>query len=72
MFLLKKLILPGFKRGFDIRNSLLSADELDNLFTSLGTASGTTAQTTILISGNPGSSTCDVTIATNKGFTVTT
>ena len=46
----------------------LSAAEINNIFTGLGTASG--AQT-ITVSGNIGSATCDPSIATAKGWTVT-
>ena len=64
---LGKLITPGCTIGIDITNNSMTASSLDDWFTSLGTANG--AQT-ITITGNPGASTCDTTIATNKGFTV--
>ena len=65
---LQRFIATGLTRGFTVANNLMSATELNNLFTSLGTASG--AQT-IVVTGNPGAATCNVSIATAKGFTVT-
>jgi surface protein len=65
---LQKFKATGLTRGITISNNLMSATEINNFFTSLGTASG--AQT-IVVTGNPGAATCDVTIATSKGFTVT-
>jgi hypothetical protein len=65
---LSKLIMPGMRIGFSIAGCNLTAQALNNLFTSLGTASG--AQT-IIVTGNPGAATCDTSIATNKGFAVT-
>lgn len=66
---IKRLVTPGLKRGIALINAQMSATALNEFFTSLGTAAG--AQT-ITIFGNPGASTCDTTIATAKGFTVTT
>jgi hypothetical protein len=68
IFSLQRFIATGLTRGITISGNLLSATEINNFFTSLGTASG--AQT-IVVTGNPGAATCDVTIATLKGFTVT-
>jgi hypothetical protein len=65
---LSKLIMPGMQIGFSIAGCNLTEDALNDLFTSLGTASGSQ---TIVVTGNPGASTCDTSIATNKGFTVT-
>ena len=65
---LQRFIATGLTRGITISNNLMSATELNNFFTSLGTASG--AQT-IVVTGNPGAATCNVSIATAKGFTVT-
>jgi surface protein len=65
---LQKFKATGLTRGITISNNLMSETEINNFFTSLGTASG--AQT-ITVTGNPGAATCDVTIATSKGFTVT-
>lgn len=64
---LQRFIATGLTRGVVVSNNLLSATELNNFFTSLGTAS--VAQT-IIVTGNPGAATCDTTIATTKGFTV--
>ena len=64
---LRSLILTDITVGFDIRYSMLEADALDALFTSLGTANGSQ---TITITNNPGAATCDTTIATNKGYTI--
>jgi surface protein len=65
---LQKFIATGLTRGITISNNLMSATEINNFFTSLGTASG--AQT-IVVTGNPGAATCNILIATAKGFTVT-
>lgn len=64
---LQQFTATGLTRAISIANNLLSATELNNFFTSLGTAAG--AQL-IQVQGNPGASTCDTTIATGKGFTV--
>jgi hypothetical protein len=66
---LSKLILNGMRWGFSIAQCNLTAQALNDLFDSLGTASGSQ---TIIVTGNPGAATCDTTIATAKGFTVTT
>jgi alanine-alpha-ketoisovalerate/valine-pyruvate aminotransferase len=65
---LSRLIMPGMTIGFSIAGCNLTAEALNDLFISLGTANG--AQT-IIVTGNPGAATCDTTIATSKGFTVT-
>ena len=65
---LSKLIMPGMTIGFHITGCNLTAQALNDLFNSLGTASG--AQE-IIVTGNPGASTCDTSIATAKGFSVT-
>lgn len=62
-----KIILNGLKVGISIAGNKLSATALNDLFTSLGTASGSQ---TITITGNPGAATCNPSIATSKGFTV--
>ena len=64
---LRKLITPGCTVGIDISDNSMTADALDAWFTSLGTATG--AQI-ITITDNPGTATCDTTIATGKGYTV--
>jgi len=66
---LRRLVTPGLRIGLSVINANMSADALNEFFTSLGTAS---ESQTITVTGNPGSSTCDTTIATGKGFTVTT
>ena len=66
-FWLEELILPGCETGFDITNSNMGATAIDALFTSLGTANGSQ---TITVIGNPGSGSCDTSIATDKGYTV--
>lgn len=66
---LRRLLLPGLKVGFILQWTAMQSEELNALFTSLGTASG--AQT-IDIRNNPGSLTCDVSIAVIKGYTILT
>jgi hypothetical protein len=65
---LKTLILTGLRVGITVDDCMLDAAAINAFFTSLGTASGSQ---TIFIRRNPGSATCDTTIATGKGFTVT-
>jgi hypothetical protein len=65
---LSKLIMPGMRIGFNISGSNMTTEALNDLFTSLGTASGSQ---TIIVTGNPGASTCDTSIATAKDFMVT-
>lgn len=59
----------GATRGFTLRGTQMDAAALNELMSNLGTASG--AQT-IDIRNNPGSATCDTSIATAKGWTVLT
>ena len=66
---LRRLVTPGITAGFALLYGAMQAQELNALFTSLGTASG--AQT-IDIRNQPGSATCDTSIATAKGYTVLT
>ena len=66
---LEDFLLTGCQIGFDITGSNMSATALDNLFTSLGNATGSQ---TITVTGNPGAATCNTSIATTKGFTVIT
>jgi len=66
--LLEEMELQGLTIGFSIVNARMTATALNNLMTSLGTASGSQ---TLNFRGNPGAATCDTTIATSKGFTVT-
>jgi hypothetical protein len=65
---LSKLIMSGMTVGFHITGCNLTAQALNDLFNSLGTANGSQ---TIIITGNPGAATCDTTIATNKGWAIT-
>jgi hypothetical protein len=65
---LQSVILEGLRITVNLSGKLLSDQAINDLFTSLGVASG--AQT-VNVSGNPGSGTCDPTIATAKGWTVT-
>ena len=67
MVSMETLILTGMTRGFTIDDCNMSATAINNLFTSLGTASGSQ---TINVRRNPGSATCTTSIATAKGFTV--
>ena len=64
---IQRTILTGLTRGVSLLNCQMSATELNSFFNALGTASG--AQT-ITVTGNPGASTCNTSIATTKGFTV--
>jgi hypothetical protein len=64
---LKSIILTGLTRGVSVDDCLMEATAIDALFTSLGTASGSQ---TIFVRRNPGSATCNTSIATTKGFTV--
>lgn len=66
---LQSVTLTGITVGFSVANNQMSATAINNMFTALGTASG--AQT-VTVTGNPGASTCDTTIATAKGWTVLT
>lgn len=63
------VILYGFDSSVDLRYKMLSADALDEFFTNLGTAVGSA---TLQVGFNPGSTGCNTSIATAKGFTVTT
>ena len=66
---LRKIVIPDITIGFILQRGAIQAEELNALFTSLGTASG--AQT-IDVRKNPGSATCNTSIATAKGYTVLT
>jgi Leucine-rich repeat (LRR) protein len=56
-----------------MRNCSMSSSALNSFFTSLGNAdAGAGYSNLILIYGNPGTATCDTTIATAKGWTVDT
>ena len=62
-----KCRLPQVKWSFTVAGNPLTAAELNLLFGDLATVSGQT----ITITGCTGAATCDKTIATNKGWTVT-
>jgi len=66
---MKRLILTGMRISVNIANAHMSESALNDLFTSLGTANGSQ---TVTVSNNPGSSTCNTSIATAKGWTVVT
>jgi hypothetical protein len=63
----KRLVTPNLTRGVSLPYAKMTADALNEFFTSLGTAAGSQ---TITIRGNPGDATCDISIATSKGYTV--
>lgn len=59
----------------DLRNNLLTANALNQLFEDLGQAVTNTTNymlPSILVTGNPGAATCDPTIATAKGYILET
>jgi|LauGreDrversion4_2_1035121.scaffolds.fasta_scaffold04132_7 hypothetical protein len=60
----------GCKTTTDFRHCSLSAADLNKIFTSLATVLTTQTNRTISIRGNPGTATCDKTIATNKNWIV--
>ena len=64
----KRVKATGIASSFSIRNASLTADALDELMTNCATVTGKTMN----IQNNPGTADCDTTIATNKGWTVTT
>lgn len=66
---LEWLELHGLRVGINLSLLPLTATALNAFFTSLGTASGSQ---TIVVTGCIGAATCDTSIATAKGFTVTT
>jgi hypothetical protein len=65
---LSELELVGMRVGFSVNGCSLSAVALNTLMISLDTANG--AQN-LDFRNNPGAATCDTTIATAKGYTVT-
>ena len=66
---LRRLVTSDITVGFVLQYGAMQAQELNALFTSLGTASGSQ---TIDIRKQPGSATCNTSIATAKGYTVLT
>ena len=67
--LLTSIVDVGTGVGFQLANVGLSQATLNSLFTQLPT---TLATITVDVKNNPGSATCDPTIATAKGYTVIT
>lgn len=65
---LQRIQITGIASTFSVRYASLSAAALDELMTNCATVTGKTMD----LRNNPGASTCDTTIATNKGWTVTT
>lgn len=65
---LQRIQITGIASTFTVRYASLSAAALDELMTNCATVTGKTMD----LRNNPGTSTCDTTIATNKGWTVTT
>lgn len=66
--LLTRLEDYGTAEALVIQNQQFTAESIDALFTALP---ATTRTATIIITGNPGAATCDPSIATAKGYTVT-
>jgi hypothetical protein len=64
---LETLVLPNLQVTTNVSHTSMNATALNNLMTSLGTASGSSV---LNITNNPGSATCNPTIATAKGWTV--
>jgi hypothetical protein len=65
---LRRSLVYGMTQTHSYLNSLLDAAALNEIFTNLGTAA---SGATITISGNPGAATCNQSLATDKGWTVT-
>ena len=61
----------GIRYSVSYAGCKLSAAQLNAIFTGLGTADNARGQQTVTITGNYGAATCDQTIATGKGWTVT-
>lgn len=66
---LERVVLEGMSRGFSVEGTNMGAAALNDLFRGLATV---TSSTTITITGTPGATTANKSIATNKGWTVTT
>ena len=64
---LESVRLYGLSRSVSVSNTKLNATELNRLFESLGVAQGSQ---TISINNTPGAATCNRSIATKKGWTV--
>lgn len=69
---LTRIQATGFRYAVDIRGNQLDADALNEFLGNLGTPASTVASSRVVnITGNPGAETCDRTLATSKGWTVT-
>jgi hypothetical protein len=65
---LRSILMHGYTRSLNISWTSLSAEALNACFTALGTAA---EGAVVTITGCPGAETCDQTIATAKGWSVT-
>jgi len=65
---LETVIFDGLTLGFSVNGSRMTATALNALMTSLGNANGSQ---NLDFRNTPGAATCDTTIATSKGYTVT-
>ena len=60
----------SYSSGISVVNNDLSAAALNQFFTDLAAADSNANSPYIFVSGNPGSATCNTSIATNKGYAV--
>lgn len=67
---LERVVLEGMGRGFSVAGTNMGAAALNDLFSGLATVTDTPT-TSINITGTPGAATANKSIATNKGWTVT-
>ena len=65
---LTKFLPRGLRYSISVAGTAMQADDLNSMFSVLGQAGGTQVVT---ITGTPGAATCNRSIATNKGWTVT-
>jgi hypothetical protein len=65
---LERATLTGLRIGVSVNGTAMLADGLNAMMTSMGTANGSQ---TLDLRNTPGAATCDTTIATAKGYTVT-
>lgn len=68
---LKKILLYNIKQSFTVAGCSLTADALNALFNSLADLTGLGAKT-VTVKNNPGSLSCDTSIATAKNWNVVT
>lgn len=64
---LQRIVMPGMRFTFSVAYNSMSANNIDEMFTALGIASGAK---TVTVTGNPGAAWCTPSIATAKGWTV--